>query len=272
MPKLGLSSLRLPAFFVLCLLLTACGFQAPEDIVDPDVGTQQGPQAQSLSFSATLTITSATQSSPEPPSCQEGFEDRELREPYQRYKDNGPRYTLSDEELLAYLDLMGIESICLPPQFGAPFINVDWNSLEIPATGRMVSIGFEQLYAGGGWSSGYIVYATYDFSVGSEYEVFAAQTDFENVQTRSIPNLINVDGVEGFVRFHPGIPMGMQSILKTYIFPFENYYVAAVMTLGGYDPADVEDLLLEMEAGRHLDLMNENVALMDLLISSIRFR
>lgn len=43
---------------------------------------------------------------------------------------------------------MGIESLCLPEDLGAPFINVDWNGADIPAaTGRMVSIGFEELYA-----------------------------------------------------------------------------------------------------------------------------
>jgi len=272
MSKIDLKAQRLPAFFFLCLLLTACSFQSPVDSADPDGGTQQSAEAQSLSPSEAAAITSAPQDNPEPPLCQEGFEGRELREPYQRNKYDGPRYTLSDEELRAYLDLMGIESICLPPQFGSPFINVDWNSLEIPATGRMVSIGFEELYGGGGWSSSYLVYATYDFSVGSEYEVFASPGDFEQVQTRSIPGLINIDGVEGFVRFHPGIPMGMQTILKTYVFPFEGYYIAAVINLGAYDPAKVEDILLEMAAGKHPDLVNENVAQLDLLVSSIRFR
>ncbi|MGD8751653.1 MAG: hypothetical protein PVG14_09545, partial [Anaerolineales bacterium] len=123
-----------------------------------------------------------------------------------------------------------------------------------------------------GWSQGYLVYATYDFSFGSEYEVFASPKDFDQVKNKSIPNLINADGVSGFVRFHAGIPMGKQMIMKTYIFPFEHHYLAAVINLAAYDPADVPNILLEMEAGRHPDLMNENVALMDQLVSSIRFR
>jgi hypothetical protein len=194
-----------------------------------------------------------------------------MEEPYQRY-DGEPRYTLSDDELLLYLELMGIESLCVPTKFGAPFINVDWGEHDSPATGRMVSIGFEELYGGGGWSSGYLLYSTYDFSIGSEYEVFASPEDYEHVQDGSIPALLNVDGIPGFERFHPGIPMGMQMVMKTYIFPFEDHYVAAVINLGAYDPANVEDALLEMEAGRHPDLTQEEILLMDSLVSSIRFR
>ncbi len=272
MPKIDLNTQRLPAPFFLCLLLAACSFQSPVDSVDPDVGTQPGAETQSSSPTAAATIMPVPQNNPEPALCQEGLEGRELREPYQRNKYEGPRHTLSEEELRAYLDLMGVESVCLPPQFGAPFINVDWNSLEMPATGRMVSIGFEELYGGGGWSSSYLLYATYDFSFGSEYEVFATPEDFEQVHARSMPNRINVDGVEGFVRFHPGIPMGMQSIMKTYVFPFDDYYVAAVINLGTYDPGKVDEILLEMDGGRHPDLMTENIAQLDLLVSSIRFR
>lgn len=60
--------------------------------------------------------------------------------------------------------------------------------------------------------------------------------------------------------------------MKTYIFPFEDFYVAVVINLGAYDPTEVDSILLEMEAGSYPDLMNENVALMDFLVSSIRFR
>lgn len=269
---IDLNPRRLLGFLLLFLFVPACSFRAPAGTVHVDVGTQEIAETQSPFPSLTATSTIATKSSPELPLCQEGFEDRELQEPYQRYEDK-PRYTLSDEEFSMYLDLMGIESMCLPQQFGAPFVNVDWNSLEDPtATGRMVSIGFEDLYRGGGWSSGYLVYATYDFSIGSEYDVFATHADFEHVVAHSIPNPLNIDDVEGFVRYYPSLPMGMRIISQTYVFPFENYYVAAVLTLGAYDPADIEEILREMEEGRHPDLLHENVNLMEILVSSITFR
>ena len=253
------------------MLLIGCSSQAPVNSLDSNVESRQDLEVKSTP-SPTETFLYDNQISPESHLCQETFEAREMREPYQRYEGDEPRYTLSEDELLTYLEMMGIKSICLPTQFGAPFINVDWGADDLPATGRMVSIGFEELYGGGGWSHGYLVFATYDFSVGSEYEVFASPEDFDYIQSESIQYLINADGVKGFLRFHPGIPMGMQSIMKTYIFPFEDFYVAAVINLGAYDPTEVDSILLEMEAGSYPDLMNENVALMDFLVSSIRFR
>ncbi|MGB2964771.1 MAG: hypothetical protein WBB69_12380 [Anaerolineales bacterium] len=242
------------------------------DTVPVNTGTQQITETLSLYPSETETSTPATDNSSEPFLCQEGFEDRELREPYQRY-DGKPRYTLSEEELIVYLDLMGIESICFPVQFGAPFVNVDWNSIEDPpATGRMVSIGFEELYSGGGWSRGYLVYATYDFSIGTEYDVFATRADLEQITAQANPNLINIGGVEGFIRYFPSFPMGMQVISQTYIIPFEDYYIAAVLTLGAYDPAVINEVLREMEEGKHPDLIDENIKLMEILVSSIRFK
>lgn len=259
------------AFIALFTLSIGCSYQGNADSLDYDNSVQNDLETEST-LSSEVTIADATLMVPETQTCQELYIERELREPYQRYDGNKPRYTLSKEELVAYFDLMGIEQICLPPQFGAPFINVDWNAEVIPAIGRMVSIGFEELYGGGGWSHGYLVYATYDFSVGSEYEVFASPIDFERVENGSISNLFDADGVQGFVRYHRGIPMGKQMVLKTYIFPFENAYIAVVINIGAYDPAEVDNIILEMDAGRHPDILNENVALMDSLVSSIRFR
>lgn len=53
---------------------------------------------------------------------------------------------------------------------------------------------------------------------------------------------------------------------------FENYYVAAVQILGAYDPAVIQEVMVEMEAGRHPDIMHEKVFMMDRLVSSIQFR
>ncbi|NIU13707.1 MAG: hypothetical protein GWN76_06730, partial [candidate division Zixibacteria bacterium] len=52
--------------------------------------------------------------------CQQNFEHRELLEPYQHF-GNQPRFTLSNQELSTYIEQMGIDSLCLPEAFGAPF-------------------------------------------------------------------------------------------------------------------------------------------------------
>jgi hypothetical protein len=168
---------------------------------------------------------------------------------------------------------MGIETVCLPPQFGAPFLNVDWNPEVIPTVrGRMVSLGFEDLYGGAGWSRGYLLYATYDFAVGSEYDTFATPEDYENVQNGSIPDLIEAGSAKGFLRFHPGLSMGLQPVKKTYIFPFEKHYVAVVINLGAYEPTEVDGILAEMETGDHPDLFDIDVTRMDELVASLVFR
>ncbi len=100
----------LPGFLLLGIFIPACGFRAPMDTFKVNAVTQQITETQSHSPPATKTTNPALENSPELLLCQEGFADRELREPYQRY-DGQPRYTLSDEEFFAYLELMGIESI-----------------------------------------------------------------------------------------------------------------------------------------------------------------
>lgn len=206
-----------------------------------------------------------------PEDCQVLFEERELREPYQRQDGDQARYTLSADDLQDYLDLMGIKSICLPAEFGAPFINVDWDEAEMPASGRMVSLGFENLYQGAGWSSAYLLYSTYDFELGTEYEVFGGEGDLKQLETGAVSDIINAGNSQGFVRYHAGIPMGMQMIMKTYVFPFENHYVAAVINLGAFEPSDREAIIAELEKGDHSSLSKEDVLVMDDLVSSLIF-
>jgi hypothetical protein len=252
------------------MLLIGCGLIRPIAMMAPDKEIQNDLDDKKIN-TIIETATAVPKTSSEPEKCQESFPIQELREPYQRYDDQ-PRYTLSKDEFQELLGLMHIDTICVPPQFGAPFINVDWNEDDLPATGRMVSIGFEELFKGGGWSTGYLLYSTYDFSVGSMYEIFSTSADYIQVQNETIPNPITIDGVNGFIRFHSGIPMGMQMIMKTYVFPFETEYVAIVIDIGAYDPDQVEDIVLAMEAGNHPDLVNENITLMDDLVNSIRFK
>lgn len=203
--------------------------------------------------------------------CSENFEYRELKEPYQRHNGQA-RFTLSEGELNDLLALMKIESVCIPPEFGAPMVNADWNSAEGSASaGRMLSLGFEGLYQGGGWSSGYIVYSTYDFSAGTEYDIFATPEDLEALRDNSIPDTIIVDDVPGFVRYHKSLPMGMQSLLLTHIFPFNNDYIAIINNVGHYEPEQIDTAIQEIKNGSLPDEFQDTVLLMEGLVSSIQF-
>lgn len=182
---------------------------------------------------------------------------------------------LSPEQLSDYLRIMGIDSFCIPPSLGQPTLNIDWNDLTDPpiAIGRMVSIGFDGLDAGAyGWGKGFILYSTYNFAVGSEYEVFATVDDLRSTRDHSMPRMIALDGVDGFLRYTPGIAMGTQPVYLTYVFPFDSFYIAAVLSLGSYDPSLVSDIVSQMEAGQHPDLANPDVAPFKELVSSIRFQ
>ncbi len=217
---------------------------------------------------ATLDLT------PDPGACLEDVERHQLRETHE-VAEGSERYSLSAEEWLGYLELMGIESLCIPSGFGAPYLNVDWNGFANPglAIGRMVSIGFERLNDGlSGWSRGYLLYSTYDFEIGTMYQDFAEPKDLAAVRAGNVDIPVRVDGVDGFIRYEPGFPMGGQDIAKTYVFPFEDYYVAAVLTLGVCPYDQVEQNIIEMEAGRHPDIRFPYVPLMDNLVLSILFR
>jgi hypothetical protein len=239
------------------------------------VATQPAPQTPNVQAeSLQPTVTNAAVA---PPAlqCSSSFERRELREPYQRDKHtNEPRYTLSTQELDAYLDVMGIESICVPHELGAPFVRTDWNSVQMSAqTGRMLIIGFEVPYPGQGWSYGTIVYSTYDFAVGAMYDVFASPQDRDAVRNNTMPDMIEVDGVQGFVRIQPSaFSFGTRAVYKTFVFPFENHYVAVVYELGDFDfDADWEAIIQRLQAGDYPSERGMLVPAIDLLATSIQF-
>jgi hypothetical protein len=178
-------------------------------------------------------------------SCATGFEQRELKKPYQSH-DGTPRYTLSEEALAATLADMGITSACIPVALGAPFLNVDWQAGTPPAAqGRMTSLGFEDLYPGAGWSDGYIVAADYDFAAGTEYETLATARDYDAVRGGAPAQpFATAAGATGLTRIQPSAyPLGTQSVFKTWVFPFRDHYVAVVLKLGDF-PADALDAVL----------------------------
>lgn len=189
--------------------------------------------------------------------CQETFERREMKEPYQRYQENQARYTLSTEEFQAYLKVMGLEGMCVPEEFGAPFLNVDWDAaqglgMNQPAQqGRMISIGFENLYHGGGWGEGYLIYSTYDFVAGTEYDVFASAEDFSRVQQGPGGDIFEAKNgsavLLGFERVYAGMPLGRTPFFMTYIYPHENDYTGIVVEIGSYE-GDKDPWLLKFTA------------------------
>lgn len=171
-----------------------------------------------------------------PSTCQTAFEHRELREPYRRGTDDMPRFTLNTAELQTYYDLMHIESLCLPPEVGPPFINADWNvGMQPSVRGRMVSLGFEDTYSGSGWSRIFLVYSTYDFSAGTEYDRFMTADEWTTFQAGTLKGVELLPDGRGFTRYKAGLYFGSYPIYKTHVFPFEDGYAALVINLGTYE-------------------------------------
>ena len=205
--------------------------------------------------------------------CATLFEKRELREPYQRQYQGQTRYTLSMEELNEYLAVMGIEFLCIPQQLGAPFINVDWDEATYPgATGRMISLGFEDLYPGSGWSEGFILYSTYDFSVGAEYDRFATHEDREALIQGSVPDMIEVDGVKGFIRFYEGGYAESPRVYKTYVFPFETSYIAVVHFLGVYNSEDASAFIEKIKTEGYPAELLPSAQAIDFMARTLQFK
>ena len=210
-----------------------------------------------------------------PAGCLAGLQHRELKKPYKPASGADPtRYVLSDDELHTTLSVMGVEKLCIPPALGAPFINIDWNNTTLPGTtGRMLSLGFEGLYHGQGWSDGFIVYAAYNFRAGSEYDLFAAPEDWAALQQGALPDMLEANGTRGFVRYTSSKwCMGQCSAYKTVVFPFETYAVTVVHRLGTYDAnADWEQIFKDLKAGYPAERQAEGAA-MDALVGSMVIR
>lgn len=150
---------------------------------------------------------------------------------------------LDDEELEQYLSEMNIDTINIPLDFGQPFLAIDWNATNHSADrGRMFVIGFEGLYEWGGhWGAGQIIYATYDFVVGTEYDTYADLRDYGALENKLIDietvvwaenNILGYQVYKWYERF--------ESIEKITVFPFAEYYVAIVYMLEGDYQEDYE--------------------------------
>lgn len=167
------------------------------------------------------------------PVCQTILEHRELREPYKHGMNNAPRFTLDAAELESYYRLMNVTSLCVPPEAGAPFVNVDWNSADGTASkGRMISLGFEGAYAGSGWSDIYLVYSTYDFTAGTEYDRFMTRAEWDAYKTNTLDVIQRLPDGRGFIRYKAGLGFGSYPLFKTLVLPREDGYTALVVKLG----------------------------------------
>ena len=137
---------RFPTLLFLCIVLSACrpGLLLPTQAPTMESTTTLGAPLPTQTPSAPAI--EPLLPSPDPSECLGEVAKRSLGEPP---ADLGAqtRRPLPSQQLADYLNIMGIDSLCIPHSFGAPSLNVDWNSLGTPpiAIGRMVSIGFEGL-------------------------------------------------------------------------------------------------------------------------------
>ena len=186
-----------------------------------------------------FTPTNTVKPTPSELQCLSSFEHREMKEPYQKRVGGKNRYTFSTIELSQVYQEMGVMSFCIPEVLGAPFLNVDWNNTTNPSvTGRMISIGFVNLYHGQGWSDGFLLYSTYEFSTGAEFDRFASLEDWENFINGSLKETQPIAGGKGFSRFMAGVSYGDVPIYKTYVFPGPQAYIALVYEIGVYGDND----------------------------------
>ena len=88
-----------------------------------------------------------------------------------------------------------------------------------------------------------------------------------------VPELIEVDGVKGFVRVKPATFCFQNCfVFKAFIFPFDTHYVAVVYNVGAYDAdADLDRIIQRLEAGEIPPDRQAQVEAMDRLAMSIRF-
>ena len=244
---------------LLSILLAGCTLQMANT---PAPTPGRLPQVVIITSSPTPVLTSV--------SCQQDFPSRELKKPY---NGDAPRLVLSKTELEAYLDLMGIQSLCIPTQLGAPFVNADWDSAKIPAKGRMVSLGFEDTYPGSGWSEISLLYSTYDFTTGTEVDRFARLSDRESLLKHSQTGEVQINGTPAYTRYFKsmwGYENQPQRVYKIYVIPFENFYVAVVLNAGAYD--DAEAAIAKFETGDYSTELADKIKFLDSLAYSLHFK
>jgi hypothetical protein len=173
---------------------------------------------------------------------------------------------LAAAELADYLTQAGVIELCLPPELGAPILDIDWNAAVDPPTakaGRWIQIGFD------GIDGLYFIFATYDLAVDSEHTTYASRADYEALQAGVRENAIVVNGTPGFL--FVGDAYGF--LEKAYVFPFAKHYVAIVYRLKDEEnPEDQEALKAAITHPPYPTERTQELHTLDEMMASIRLR
>ena len=180
---------------------------------------------------------------------------------------------LSNDQWLAYQHIYGIESVCLPRGLGEIRRESDLYSTEnIDGLGKMVLLRFDDSMPEDNAGGPYLLYSTYDFSIGAEFDRTATIDDRDALRSGEMPDSLVINGTAAFVRFQQGGCFGF-CVLKCIVFPFDDYYVAVVSNLGefDFDATDWRTVRETLRAGEYPAAFRSQVAQTDWLAQSLDF-
>ena len=209
-------------------------------------------------------------------SCINGFQKELVTK-----QGNVSKYTLTDEELNGYDKVMGIKSLCVSKEIGAPFLNVDWDSAKQPdyVVGRKLNIGFKNFFneETGGWGGLFMEYSTYNFTYGTEYYTYATLSDYQNLPLLAgkKDNTLEVDGVKGISKYQ--YKQACMSCIddfyieKVVVFPFPDHYFAIVYDLSGSYKTQDNQVIQNLYNGTYPENEKNNLKAVDDFISKIKF-
>jgi hypothetical protein len=192
--------------------------------------------------------------------CNINYTHHELTAPYRQDKYNPqPVYTLAPEEFQTLVAELGIASVCVPEGVDAPYAVFDWKVDDGSAQqGRMTTLSFDA------WREAQIVYATYDFIKGTEYDQFATAKDYEAIKNTS---------AGGFERILVGLCYGKCTVYKTFIFPYPDHYAAVTLNLGAYDyGTSVDSQVQKFNAGEYPAELQDDLTRFDILVRGMKFK
>lgn len=203
--------------------------------------------------------------------CIEDFQEKVISSKPQQ------KSTLTSSGLQNFKNIIGIDSFCISKKLGQLFLNVDWDSnakVNNAESWRMISLGFENLYNNevGWWGNGYLVYSTYDFAIGTIYEIYATKWDYEEIKNNQKKNIIEINGIKGFVQYKSVSYYGNTPVIqKAVVFPFENYYIAVVYGLMGDYSQNHDEVISALYNNTYPQEDSDNLQLVDKFVKSIKF-
>jgi len=268
--------IKISTYLIIGLVLAACraGLNTPQPTSQP---TRQIIPTATSGLPAPTHTPMATSVATAPASvlqCADGFEKAKIQDPAKQKYGLEKGFTLSSDEFSRYLGVMGIESLCVPLELGAPYLNADWDSVNGLGVGRMLSIGFDNKLPGMGWGGLTLVYSTYDFKYGTEFDVYARTKDRDALRAGTMPGAFEINGVNGFKRLMSSqLCMGLCGVHMTYVFPFDSYYVTLVADIGAYDYDEDRDAAMKKFAAGEILAEYQPAARMAAgMVETIRFR